>query len=624
MSSSDSDNVMSGSDPDKGYYSSSLVLRQTFGNSAPQTNPLFIPELVNMIIEALGERTVESPKYLNKRSLASLAVTCRYFAATVENLLYALDVEDEQLRGLKYAIFLDDHMAISIMNKYPEELLRSCVDSVLDLEVDRDHPQNPQNPHGAQVQVRETGTYTLLHIAAFNNMYKTIIKLHQLGAQWRYCKNIRALLTIEERDTLASSFPAFRSMFGNMNWAPNLVCLMRDQTNTCKLLIKYWPESFPYVGNFISPNGPLPGSRVVEYTMTLIHLYLLRAPSQDTSRLVKQALKKYPELKYFPTTEYQYSIYHLAVQVQNRTFLLDAWPGVNDRIPHFVDNRGYNPLHLAFIESLKGNPGRNPRSQAGTTQVLQYLLGARLNPMMPQTKAPYKTPLLMVARNVIIDWNGQNRIIKKNIEDIASAERRFTHAWGFGHVVYSMNHPDCNGNTVLRYIAKAIINYHVASGSKPLENLFSRMITEFGADINLDVNTLPTPYNRPYIHSIKWMADNSTSRRRFKSLVSELGGRFHAAEVAGTYAPTVATAGFIDDEPHAPYLPHDHPYALAPPFNRAFIQRSPSEEARFQADVNFSHAEFVIALVQDGLSQEEAEATASVHTAARVQRGQIN
>ncbi|CEI39061.1 hypothetical protein FVEN_g10664 [Fusarium venenatum] len=620
MSSSDSD-------PDNDRFSSSLVLRETFEDSASQTNPLFIPELSNMIIEALGERTAESPKYLNKRSLANLAATCRYLAASIETLLYALDVEDEQLRGLKYAIFLDDHMAISIMNKYPGELLKSCVDSVLDLEVDRDHPQNPQNPQnpqGAQVQVRETGTYTLLHIAAFNNMYDTIIKLHQLGAQWRYCKNIRALLTTEERDTLASSFPAFRSMFGNMNWAPNLACLVKKETYTCKLLTKYWPESFPFVGKFMYPNGPLPGSRVVEYTMTLVHLFLLRAPSQDMSRLVNKALKQYPELKDFPATEHQYSIYHLAVQAQNKTFLLDAWPGVNDRVPHFVDNRGYNPLHLAFIESLKVNPGRNPRSQAGTTQVLQYLLGRRLNPMMPQTKAPYKTPLLMVARNVIIDWNGQNRVIKKNIEDIASAERRFTNAWGFGPVVYSMNRPDCNGNTVLRYITKAIINYHVASGSKPLENLFSRMVTEYGADINLDVNTFPTPYNRPYIHSIQWMADNSTGRRRFKVLVSELGGRFHAAEVAGAYAPTVATANFIDDEPHAPYLPHGHPYALAPPFNRAFIQRSPSEETRFQADVSISRAAFVTALVQDGVSQEEAEATASVHMAARIQRAQIN
>ncbi|KAG8357586.1 hypothetical protein FVEN_g12783 [Fusarium venenatum] len=35
------------------------------------------------------------------------------------------------------------------------------------------------------------------------------------------------------------------------------------------------------------------------------------------------------------------------------------------------------------------------------------------------------------------------------------------------------------------------------------------MIAECGADINLDVNTFPTPYNRPYIHSIKWMANHA-------------------------------------------------------------------------------------------------------------------
>ncbi|KAG8665522.1 hypothetical protein FPOAC1_010319 [Fusarium poae] len=53
-------------------------------------------------------------------------------------------------------------------------------------------------------------------------------------------------------------------------------------------------------------------------------------------------------------------------------------------------------------------------------------------------------------------------------------------------------------------------------GSRPLENLFVKLITDFNADINLDVNFAVTPYDRPYIHSIKWMADHSTGRNSFE------------------------------------------------------------------------------------------------------------
>ncbi|KAL3588874.1 hypothetical protein FPOAC2_11033 [Fusarium poae] len=580
MSSLDYDNVVSGSDSDNNHLGSSLVLRETFGDSASQNNPIFIPELSNMIIETLGERTIGSPIYLNKKSLANLAATCRYFAATIEPFLYALDIKDRQLKGLKYASRRPDDLAVSILSKYPEELVKSCIDRELDVPIPQDYPQNLEDPQGLQVQVEESGSYTLLHLAAFHNMHHTIIKLHQLGAQWRYCRNVRALLSHEERANFATAFPAFQSMFRNVSWAPNLASLLKKDEDTCELLAKYWPESYPFVGKFIHPNGRLPGSRVDEYTLTLVHLYLLRVPSNDMSRLVTETLKNYPKLFDFPATEHQYSIYHLAVRVQNRTFLSNAWSGVNDGVPYFVDNRGYNPLHIAIIESLKGTTGRNPRSQDEAGQVLQFLLDRRMNPMMPQTKAPYKTPLLMVAKIAILDWTGQNNAIKKNIEAIASAEKRLAAAWGFEPTVFSMNRFDSNGNTVLRYIAKAIVNYHTAGGSRPLENLFVKLITNFGADINLDVNFAPTPYDRPYVHSIKWIADHSTKRNRFKKLVNDFGGRLHAAEVARTYAPTTATVDFPVDELHLPYLPHNHPYILSSPFNRAFIRRSPSEEAR--------------------------------------------
>ncbi|GKT97903.1 hypothetical protein FLAG1_00096 [Fusarium langsethiae] len=600
---------------------SSLVLCNKSGDSDSQTKALFLPELTHMFIKALGEKTQDSPTYRNKRSLVNLGSTCKYFWTTIKVFLYTQDIKDRQLRGLKYAINRDDDVAVSILNNYPLELLKPWVDVEFVSYVTRD----PPTPQGQPV--RERCTYTMLHVAAIRNLYDTIGKLHELGATWTYGSNVSAVLSHAARAKLSTSFPMFHSVFGNAKWAPNLACLINKEHHTCEVLAQYWPEDYPFVGKFIYPTGLLPGApRIVECKMTLVHLFLLLVPARTRHDRVHKLLEQYPGLRQIPTTEYECSIYHIAVLANNHGVLISFLRQhiMNDREPHFVDNRGFNPLHYAFVQSLQGNSGRTPQTPAGTTRTLAVLLDYRMNPMMPQTMAPYSHPLLIMAKYILVDWHGQCRVIKKNMEDIARYEKRWTRAWGLGPVVLTINRCDSQGNTVLGCITKAIVNYHVASGSKPLEKLFEKMVTEYHADINLDVNTFPTPTDRQYIHSVKWMADRATGRNRFKRLVNELGGRLHPAEVAHTEAPTLASANFPPDNLRAAHLPEDHPYALPEPFNVAFVERSQSELDKQQADMAVLRTNLIAFRLREGSTQEEAETQADGILAQMAERSRVN
>ncbi|UZP44215.1 hypothetical protein NXS19_012027 [Fusarium pseudograminearum] len=517
MSSSGSD-----ADPDNERLSS---LSHNFGPSASRNNPLFIPELFYLIVEALGEKTDERPEYRNKHSLANLAATCKYFAATLETVLYTQDIKDGELRGLKCIVFCEeDHVTLGRLNKYPEELLKPYVDTVFNSIINRDTPNGVVN---------DSCEYTMLHIAAHKLMYDTMKKLSELGATW--------------------------TIFSNVKWAPNLVCLIKKDRHACEILEKFWKESYPFVGQFPFPAGLLPVG--AEDRMTLLHLHLLAVPKHIGADRAEKAIKEYPELINLPTGESQCSIYHIAVMAQSNFALSNLLiRRLRDRVPYFVDNQG---------------------SQTGTTDALSTLLRWDMNPMMPHTMAPYQHPLLVMGEHAMVDWNGQNRVIKKNIDDIAESEKRWAEAWGFGPVVFTINRCDSNGNTLLGYITKAIVGYHVETGSKPLEDLFSKIVTEYGADINLDVNSFRTPMPRPYIHSIRWMANHASGRRRFKKL------------------------------PHARCLPVDHPYALQKPFHLAFIRKSAPQLAEKRAADLQQHAIMVGFLVRNGHTQEEAVAKAT-------------
>ncbi|EKJ77155.1 hypothetical protein FPSE_02799 [Fusarium pseudograminearum CS3096] len=594
MSSSGSD-----ADPDNERLSS---LSHNFGPSASRNNPLFIPELFYLIVEALGEKTDERPEYRNKHSLANLAATCKYFAATLETVLYTQDIKDGELRGLKCIVFCEeDHVTLGRLNKYPEELLKPYVDTVFNSIINRDTPNGVVN---------DSCEYTMLHIAAHKLMYDTMKKLSELGATWTYVRNFQAILSYNERAKFFFSYPAFQSIFSNVKWAPNLVCLIKKDRHACEILEKFWKESYPFVGQFPFPAGLLPVG--AEDRMTLLHLHLLAVPKHIGADRAEKAIKEYPELINLPTGESQCSIYHIAVMAQSNFALSNLLiRRLRDRVPYFVDNQGCNPLHTAFKQSLQGKHGRTPQAQTGTTDALSTLLRWDMNPMMPHTMAPYQHPLLVMGEHAMVDWNGQNRVIKKNIDDIAESEKRWAEAWGFGPVVFTINRCDSNGNTLLGYITKAIVGYHVETGSKPLEDLFSKIVTEYGADINLDVNSFRTPMPRPYIHSIRWMANHASGRRRFKKLVNDLGGQLHPAEVAGTEASTLADVDFPPDQPHARCLPVDHPYALQKPFHLAFIRKSAPQLAEKRAADLQQHAIMVGFLVRNGHTQEEAVAKAT-------------
>ncbi|PCD19547.1 hypothetical protein FGRA07_05296 [Fusarium graminearum] len=589
---------MSSSDSDADFDNERLSsLSHNFGASASRNNPLFIPELCYRIVELLGEKTDEHPEYRNKRSLANLAATCKYFTATLETVLYTQDIKDGELRGLKSIVFCEeDHIALGRLEKYPEELLKPYVDNVFNSIIDRDTPDGV---------VSDSCDYTMLHIAAHKLMYDTIEKLNELGATWTYVRNFQAILSYDELVKFSSSYPAFQSIFSNINWAPNLVCLIKKDNYTCKILANFWEESYPFVGQSAFPAGLLPVG--AEDRMTLLHLHLLAVPKHIGADRAEKAIEEYPELINSPTGESQCSVYHIAVMAHSNFALSNLLVRkLNDEVPNFVDNRGCNPLHTAFKTSLQGSRGRTPKAQTGTTDALSTLLGWNMNPMMPHTMAPYQHPLLVMGEHAMVDWNGQNRVIKKNINDIAESEKRWAEAWGFGPVVFTINRCDSNGNTLLGYITRAIVHYHVESGSKPLEDLFSKIVKEYGADINLDVNSFRTPMPRPYIHSIRWMADHAIGRRRFKKLVNDLGGQLHPAEVAGTEAPALADVDFPPDQPHARCLPADHPYALKKPFHLAFIRKSASQRAEKRAETLQQHAIMVGFLVRDGHTQEEA------------------
>ncbi|RGP61014.1 hypothetical protein FLONG3_10672 [Fusarium longipes] len=589
------DTVILDADSDSESTSSSVVLSNNSSTTTSRPSPLWVRETLILIAKELGERTEENKRYRNKKSLANLVATCKFIAGTLQTFLYVQDLQDGEMKGLRYAIINgDDDIAIGILNKYPERHLKRCVNIRF------------------SSQVGKNVTFTMLHMAATNKMYDTIEKLHQLGAKWLYAENFDLIQSDDFRDTL-SSFPALQRTLRNINWAPNFVGLIAKEKHTCYLLAKYWPESYPFVARFTYPPALLPGRpRDREYCMTLVHLMVLLCPDRNNLNRVKAALKQYPDLKRLPGTERECSIISIAVEAQNEAVLDHFLYDMNGREPYFVDNRGYSLLHFAVEQVLLGDNGLGPRGQSGSSRCMGVIMQKRINVMVTQTMAPYKTPLLMLASHILVDWSEQNRVIKRWIDEFAKEEKRYANAWGFGPVVYTMNRPDSNGNTVLGYIAKAIVNYHKEQGSKPLEDLFSKMITKYNADINLDVNTFPSPTTRAYVHSIKWMADKASGRARFKKLVDGFGGRLHHAEALNIEAPTPASADFPPDQPHAVCLPANHPYALAQPFQQAFIEWSPSQLSQRQADLPRQWSFYVQMLMDSfGKSRPEAEEQAT-------------
>ncbi|KAL4725912.1 hypothetical protein ACLX1H_006586 [Fusarium chlamydosporum] len=522
-------------------------------------SPLQVTEILLLIAEQLGEETEQHSSYQNIGSLASLVATCKSISGNLQSFLYAQDLKEKRYKGLKHAAILaKDDIAVGILSNYPEHLLKQHINRLF----------RYRNRSGKDAWC------TTLHWVAARGMRKTIKKLHELGAEWRYGEYFESLLPGSIHREICS-YPALKTILRSIKVSPSFVSIIIKDKRTRELLEEYWPESSHLVAQFDYPPGLLHDrSRRAMYCMTSAHLVTLLAPHQNTVKLLEEEFEKRPELKQLPGLLNECSIHHLAIRAQNGAVLERFIRNEKGDAPYFVDNRGYNPLHFAVELAVQGNARTGPRGRAGSTEVLNILLNpdnCRINPMMSQTRAPYKTPLLIVAKHIAVDWNGQHATIKKIMEQLTQSEKKYAQAHGFGPVVYTMNRPDSNGNTVLRYITKAIIDYHDKRGSLPLEKLFTKMIKEYNADINLDVNQTLCPTNRPYIHSIKWMADRK-GYPRFQKLVEELGGRWHLEETLHLIIPTFPTVDFPDDQYHATHLPLDHPYALPEPLNKAFLK----------------------------------------------------
>ncbi|KAJ4141133.1 hypothetical protein NW768_000340 [Fusarium equiseti] len=548
-----------------------------------RTSPLFLGEILRLVAEELGQRTKKDMRYKNAGSLSSLAATCKFIASHLEPVLYAQDLKEKQFKGLKHAVYsCDDRLAVAILTKYPQKLLKNNVNANLGVTSRPAH--------------RDDTGFTMLHVAAARELYDTIKKLNKLGAKWIYAKNFRSALPASLEQELEQeqrkSFPGLQNTLYGMLWAPNFAPMIRKDDHTCEILAEYWPESSRFVGKFKYPTS-IGGPRLDgDDRMTLLHLAVYRYPSQASLKLVKEVTLNYPELNPLPAGDHRGSVHHLAVVAQNGKALEYLLDEAVDNQTYYVNNRGYNPLHLSVELCLQGDGVPGPNGQSGSTRLLNVLMSPkhRINPAMPQTMAPYKTPVLIVARMVHLDWSSRSTLIKKLLDQLIYREKEYAEAWGLGSVSFAINRPDSDGKTVLVHITSAILDSSPSKGNKALENLFKKMVEEHGADINLDANQFPSPHNRAYVPSIKWMADRARGFTRFKKIIEELGGRLHQAELDNTMTPTPASP--LPDQRHLRQLPADHPYAMPGPLNNAFVPLSPAEEtARSAAQARRANAE---------------------------------
>ncbi|RBR08679.1 uncharacterized protein FIESC28_10133 [Fusarium coffeatum] len=545
-----------------------------------RASPLFVGEILRLIAEELGQRVKEDMRYKNAGNLASLAATCKFIASHLEPILYAQDLKEKRFKGLKHAVHsCNDRLAVAILTKYPQKLLKNNVNANLGI--------TSRPPR------RDDTSFTMLHVAAARQLYDTIKKLYKLGAKWFYVKNFRSALSLSESleegfgQALHKSFPGLENIIYGMWWAPSFAPMIHRDENTCAILAKYWPEHHFFVGKFNHPTSIDGDDR-----MTLLHLAVYRHPSTTSLKLVQEVTEEYPELNSIPVGDYRGSVHHLAVVAQNGKALEYLLRHVMDNQDYYVDNRGYNPFHLAVELCLQGDGVPGPNGQAGSTRLLNVLLSLkhRINPAMPQTMAPYKTPLLIVAKMIHVDWSGRSALIKKLLDQLINLETEYVEAWGLGSISLAINRPDSDGKTVLGYITSAILESPSSKGNKALENLFKKMVGEYHANINLDVNQFPSPQNRAYVPSIKWRADRAQGFTRFKKVIEELGGRLHQAELDNTTTQTPASP--FPDRRHLRQLPANHPYAMPGPLNDAFVPLSPTEQAaQLAAQARRHHAE---------------------------------
>ncbi|KAF4443842.1 hypothetical protein F53441_11301 [Fusarium austroafricanum] len=496
-----------------------------------------VPELLHIIIEELGERNEQDMRYQSSGSLANLILANKSLFGHLQGYLYAQDLDSRFFYGLKFAVLGSrDHLSARIISKYPDALVRPHIDHRFE---------------------SKGASYTLLHIAAARGHRRTTKKLLGLGASLLNATNLQNVLSRDFRKKLSKEIELGKYLH-DITWRPAFAPLIQGDIATFDLLTKNGNDC--RVATFNFKRAAVPSERT-QCSMTLHHLAAILQNCDESIFWMTEALEKYPWANEFPGGLHKYSVLHFAIKARNTRVvkqLLKSGVGFG---AHMVDTEGNSPLHCAIKVAIEAN---DPSERARSLQIISELKSYNFNSLMVQTRAPYQSPQLLAAKYVPLDWSSKYLNIKPVLLGLLDQ--------GDGpngrpqHLPPMINEADLEGNTVLGYLAKAIVERR---GCKSIETLFKSLVTEYGADINQDVNIQFAP--RFYTHSIKFIADTARSCSRFKKMVKDLGGRLHQAEIDGSDSNPAMGPNFGTDQPHAHELPEQHPFALAPEFNKPFL-----------------------------------------------------
>ncbi|KAF9769183.1 hypothetical protein IL306_013416 [Fusarium sp. DS 682] len=511
--------------------------------NTPAIKTFMIGELVNMIAEELGERSEQDKRYQNLGSLANLILTNKTLFGSLQYYLYAQDLESRYDKGLQHAVFnCSDRVGCRIISKYPVCLIK--------------HRINNEYKNEAV-----NATFTLLHIAAARQQHRVILKLKELGAKYLEAEDLQNALSQPFNDQLTLESELARYL-PNIKWKPALAPLLLGDVPTFNLLTKHWDASS--VGTFSYRRSTLP--RVVllsgptNWPMTVQHLAAILVDRDYSMQLMKKAIKKYPSANELPGGYVKHSVLHFAIKAYNIDvvrYLLESGVGLGG---YMVDALGNNPLHCAFNVAMEAD--RPDLRNICKKMIDEFMDKHHFHQRMIQTCVPYESVLLIAAKSVHLDWSSKYPIIKHVLNKCLRREVAMKSHRDYDPASHEdlINVPDSNGNTVLSYFARAITQ---RGGSPAIEALFKKLVTEYGADINLDVNSRFTPAF--YAHSIKCIADRATGCTKFKRLVNHLGGRLHPAEINGTAQSAFGGTNFGQDSPHAASLPPTHVFAQEHP-----------------------------------------------------------
>ncbi|KAG9505797.1 hypothetical protein J7337_002769 [Fusarium musae] len=512
--------------------------------NTPAVKTFRIGELLLLIVEELGERTEQEPGYQNLGSLGNLILTNKSLFISLQFYLYSQDLEGDYHKGLLHAVFkCSDRLSYRILSKYPVALLR--------LNINKIYKRSTANARA---------TFTLLHIAAARQQHRVIRKLGDLGAKYQEVKDLHLVLTQEFRDLLGKEM-ALSNHLRRLRWKPSLAPLIQQDIETFDLLDEFWDAA--YVGNFnlaiaFAAHGVAPPEPPF-WSMTVHHLAASLTDQKYSVQLLRHAVKTHYSLNEIPGGLERYSVLHFAIQAFNLKalrYLLESGIGFGH---YMVDALGNNPLHCVFRLALES--ANNGTLRTACKRMADELMdNHRFHHRMVRTCWPYESPVLILAQSALIDWSGRQYMIKYLLEKCLKGEADMKFHRNYDPRVHqnTLNIPDACGNTVLAFIAQAIVAH---GGNDAMEGLFIKMI-HHGAKINLDINPGYRP--RKYAHSIKYIVQAAEGCTKFKKQVDRLGGSLHQAEIDGT-AMGYDGIQQRDHVPHVHSLPPNHPFSQGYP-----------------------------------------------------------